>query len=303
MDLRLFTDLNQLVKMRSLVKSISLSAKFKPSGILAGRNNSKLRGQGLDFEELRQYRQGDNLKDIDWKASSRSEKQMVRIFTEETDRSAIVVCDQRKTMMFGSKVYTKSVIAAETSALIAWLFLERGDRIGGIVLNEFQTKICQPKRTAAGVMDLLKQIETTNQSLEHQSRTAQNKSIMSSVLKQAMNMLGHNGTLILITDGEGFTPQDIEIIKRIASKQNIMMFLINDDLELDYRRAEGLVISDGERQLKLTSNEVNVVNYQNDMAQKIILLQRAIVASHLPFGQLNTVDTPHKQLAKLLMGR
>src|SRR6478672_13976404 len=81
------------------------------------------RGRGLNFEEIRDYRTGDDVRSIDWMVTARLQKPHVRVFNEERDRQGLVVVDQRLSMFFGSRLAMKSVTAAETAAVIAWRVL------------------------------------------------------------------------------------------------------------------------------------------------------------------------------------
>ena len=73
----------------------------------------------MNFEEIRKYLPGDDVRNIDWKVTARIRKPHVRVFTEERDRPAILVVDQRMPMFFGSRLYVKSVTAAHLAALTA----------------------------------------------------------------------------------------------------------------------------------------------------------------------------------------
>ena len=108
--------------------------------MLNGRHVSRLRGRGLNFEEMRGYLPGDDIRSIDWKATARTGTPHVRVFTEERDRPALVVVDQRMSMFYGSRLNMKSVTAAEAAAIAAFRVLDAGDRIGGIVFNETEQK-------------------------------------------------------------------------------------------------------------------------------------------------------------------
>ena len=71
------------------------------------------RGRGLNFEELRHYRPGDDIRAMDWKVTQRTGKPHIKVFTEERERNVYLAIDQRMTMFFGSSHKMKSVIAAE----------------------------------------------------------------------------------------------------------------------------------------------------------------------------------------------
>jgi uncharacterized protein (DUF58 family) len=89
----------------------------RPDSVLAGRHASRLRGRGLDFEELRHYQYGDDPRSMDWLATARLGGPYVRVFTEERDREVLLLVDHRLTMFFGSRRAMKSVAAAEVRRL------------------------------------------------------------------------------------------------------------------------------------------------------------------------------------------
>ena len=99
--------------------------------LLSGRHASRIRGRGLNFEEIRGYLPGDDVRSIDWKVTARTREPHVRVFTEERDRPAFLVVDQRISMFFGSRRNMKSVTAAELGAAGAWRVADAGDRCRG----------------------------------------------------------------------------------------------------------------------------------------------------------------------------
>ena len=88
--------------------------------MLHGRHASRLRGRGHNFEELRGYVSGDDIRNVDWKATARSGEPHIRVYIEERDRPVLLLIDQRHNMFFGTRRAMKSVVAAEAAALAAW---------------------------------------------------------------------------------------------------------------------------------------------------------------------------------------
>ena len=104
--------------------------------LLTGRHASRLRGRGLDFEEVRAYLPGDDVRTIDWRVTARTGVPHTRVYTEERDRPALLVVDQRLAMFFGTRLNLKSVTAAEAAALAAWRVFLSGDRVGAVVFDD-----------------------------------------------------------------------------------------------------------------------------------------------------------------------
>src|SRR5262249_32196007 len=115
-----YTTLDDLVRLKFSARNFSFLPRQPIHSLLAGRHASRLRGRGLNFEEIRRYQPGDDIRQIDWKVTVRTRKTHSRVFTEERERTVLLLVDQRRTMFFGSVKNMKSVTAAEAAALAAW---------------------------------------------------------------------------------------------------------------------------------------------------------------------------------------
>src|SRR5262244_3704052 len=110
-----YATLADLVRLRQRSRGFSFLPRQPVQSLLAGRHASRLRGRGLNFEEIRRYQVGDDIRQIDWKVTARTRKTHTRVFTEERERSVLLLVDQRWTMFFGSVKNMKSVTAAEAA--------------------------------------------------------------------------------------------------------------------------------------------------------------------------------------------
>ena len=93
LDPRLYCEYARLVRLQAQVKSFSLLPHLNSGSVLSGRHNSLFRGRGLNFEELRHYQLGDDIRNLDWKVTMRTGKPHVRSYTEEKDRNMIICVD------------------------------------------------------------------------------------------------------------------------------------------------------------------------------------------------------------------
>ncbi len=131
-----YTSVDELVGLEATARDLTFLRKAPVRRLLAGRHESRMRGRGLSFEELREYLPGDDIRTIDWRVTARTGKPVVRVYDEEKDRPALVIVDQRINMFFGSRRAMKSVAAAEVAALCAWRITALGDRVGGFVFGD-----------------------------------------------------------------------------------------------------------------------------------------------------------------------
>lgn len=123
-------ELNELIDLRRYVQSIY----YRPQGkaIRSGSHLSKLRGRGMDFAEVRNYQAGDEIRHMEWRVTARTGRPHVKIYQEERERPVVILTDFNPSMIFGTRIAFKSVIAARLTALLAWTVIKEGDRVGGV---------------------------------------------------------------------------------------------------------------------------------------------------------------------------
>ena len=122
-------DSHQLIKLRYGAKELSHFPKLQARQILAGGHRSHFRGRGMDFDQVRLYQPGDDVRSIDWRVTARTQVPHTKVFIEERERPILIICDLRSSMFFGSQ-RLKSVVACEVSAALAWAGLGINDRVG-----------------------------------------------------------------------------------------------------------------------------------------------------------------------------
>src|SRR5215469_7258414 len=152
---RAYITVDELARLRHRAKGFGFLPRQPVHSLLVGRHASRLRGRGLDFEELRHYVEGDDTRTIDWPATARLGSAYVRVFTEERDRSVLLLVDQRLSMFFGSRLAMKSVAASEAAALAAWRVTSLGDRVGAVVFSEDDITEIRPRARDTTVMQIL----------------------------------------------------------------------------------------------------------------------------------------------------
>src|SRR5215472_18818947 len=94
-DARIYVGIDDLLRLQHRAKGFSFLPRQPVHSLLTGRHASRLRGRGLDFDELRHYYEGDDTRTIDWAATARRGSPHVRVYTEERDRSVLLLVDQR----------------------------------------------------------------------------------------------------------------------------------------------------------------------------------------------------------------
>lgn len=228
-----FTSLRELMEMEQHARHFSLLARQqKVKSILGGKHASKLRGRGLDFEEVRQYVKGDDIRNIDWKVTARTQKAHTRVFSEEKEKPALIVVDQSKSMFFGSTKRTKSVVAAELAALLAFRVLKQGDRVGGVVFADRGIDVLLPKRDRRNILRFLEKIVQRNHELEHSAPISFEESLHET-MRKIRNIVTHDFLVVIISDFHRYAPEVIKFISQVAQHNDVILAKIYDPLEKD----------------------------------------------------------------------
>jgi uncharacterized protein (DUF58 family) len=198
-----YADLDELIRIQFKARDFSFKPQQPVTSILSGRYASRLRGRGLNFEELRRYHPGDDIRTMDWKVTARTRTPHVRVYTEEKDRAVLLLVDQRQNMFFGSRDRLKSVTAAELAALAAWRALGVGDRIGAIIFNDTEMTEIRARRSRENVMQILGEVVRQNHVLTADSTVPANPGQLNNALGKARVLAPHDVLVVIITDGMG----------------------------------------------------------------------------------------------------
>jgi uncharacterized protein (DUF58 family) len=300
-DERVHVSLAHLVRLQHKATGYSFLPRQPIHSLLSGRYASRLRGRGLNFEELRRYHSGDDIRTMDWKVTARTRKPHVRVYTEERDRAVLLLVDQRIHMFFGSHERMKSVAAAEAGALGAWRALGVGDRVGAIVFNDRRIEAIRPQRDKATVMRMLREIERMNRALRADDEVPNNGGQLNTVLQKARRLAMHDTLVVLITDGQGADDETTRLTARLAEHNDVLCILLYDPLRESPRPGPGhAVATDGRLQIDLDLHDPQLVkrvaaDYRREM-EAIRTALRKISAPLLPVSTTGDVVSQIRRL-------
>lgn len=301
-DSRIYCQYAQLVKLKHQAQQLRILPNQLSKLYFNGRHQSLFRGRGLNFEELRHYRVGDDIRYVDWKVTLRTGKPHVRSYSEEKDRQIILCVDQRQSMFFSSVEMMKSVVAAEIAALWGWHCLAMGDRVGWMMLSDVKLYVSQATRSQSTFLSQLQKLSIINQDLNSQSLVGSSVNF-SEWIKSLLQKRYRYSTIILISDWRGCSTQDIEQLKVLQQHNDVLAVVVQDPMEV---QLSGLPIrkswtfSDGSSQVNLTSKDQHqVFNHYLELkksAQRQTLTQ-LMARQKLPYIE---VDTSGKHFSMLL---
>jgi uncharacterized protein (DUF58 family) len=296
-----YTRLEDLVAMRQQARGFSFLPRQPVHSLLAGRHASRLRGRGLNFDEIRRYQAGDDIRQIDWKVTARTRKTHTRVFTEERERTTLLVVDQRISMFFGSVRRMKSVTAAEAAALAAWRVLQQQDRVGALVFNDTDIVEVRPLRSQSAVMRILQAIATQNQALSVQRGEPGNPGMLNEALRRCDRLAKHDYLICIVSDGAGQDEDTQRLLTRIARHNDILFAFVHDPLEGELPAAGPLYFGDGRDQLEVDTGQRTLrERFRDDFAAALATGRQFLMQRDTPVIPLNTVDDVADQVRQRL---
>lgn len=257
LDPRIYCQLKTLVALKPTAAKLSFQHGPFRTSAQAGRHNSKIRGRGLNFEELRHYQNGDDVKNMDWRTTMRTGKPHIRAYSEEKDRQALIVVDQRASMFFGSQHAMKSVVAAQLSALSAWSILRSGDQVGGLVFDDEQSHYTKPRRSDGNVVSFFQSIVSANHKLNADNVVSESHLSLNRTLLQLDKIIEGNSTVIIVSDWQGFNDESLTLLKQLQRKNDVVLIYVHDRFERDLNNINNLVATDGSAQLSMDPKQIN----------------------------------------------
>lgn len=300
-DSRIHVTLDQLARLRVRARGFSLLPRQPVHSLLAGRHASRLRGRGLNFEEIRRYQPGDDVRQIDWKVTVRTRKTHSRVYTEERERGVLLLVDQRASMFFGSVLAMKSVVAAEVAALAAWRVLAQQDRIGALVFNDTRIDEVRPHRSQSTVLGILRAVTDQNQALSFAAPVRPNPGMFNEVLRRAERLAPHDCLVCLVTDAAGNDDESRALLTRIARHNDVLLVFVHDPLEATLPDAGPLVFGNGSQLLEVnTSDRALRERYQSDFDAGRAAGRRFLLQRETPVLPLSTAEDVPVQLRRVL---
>lgn len=140
------------------IKKIHITSGRMVDSMMSGQYRSVFRGAGVEFEEVREYAPGDDVKHIDWKVSARMRRPYVKLYREERELVLMLLVDMSGSTGFGTTDSIKRETAAEVASVLAFNAIRNNDKVGLILFTDTVERFIPPKKGAAHVWRVIKEI-------------------------------------------------------------------------------------------------------------------------------------------------
>jgi len=272
------------------------------------------RGQGIEFEDLREYLPGDDIRHIDWNVTARTNQPHTRLYREDREHTTTVVIDLRPNMFTGSTVL-KAVKACELAAISMWQAMYYGDRCAAIVFSHNGITATRPSSSERGVLraceliantfgDAQLAIQTKALGSTSAGRAAETKlnSNAEPDLQHLLNWLANagrrTGTYILFSGFDNFSVKEgAKLLAALGRRRRVSPVLLLDALEIDGLPSGDYAYKTQDVEKQVTLNSKSSVNLTQKLQQLLGETRSVFKAAHVPLIEFDT----RREASKFLM--
>ena len=218
------------------IKNIHIRTKHLVNASMAGEYESVFRGRGMEFEEVREYQPGDEIRSIDWNVTARMGTPFVKKYKEERELTVMLVVDVSFSGRFGTVNCFKNELAAELAAILAYLAIRNNDKVGLLLFTDRVEKFLPPKKGRSYVWRVIKEVL---------SYAPENKGTNIGVALDFLNrVLDRKAICFLISD---FLTSGYEKSLRLTNKKHdLIAVTISDPKEVELPEIGLMEIEDAE---------------------------------------------------------
>ena len=140
------------------VRKIEIKTRGLSNEIFAGKYHTAFRGRGMSFSEVREYRAGDDVRDIDWNVTARSSKPHIKIYEEERELTMMLLVDVSDSRSFGTTDRLKKNVITEIAAVLAFSAAQNNDKVGCIFFSDKVEKFIPPKKGKSHILTIIREL-------------------------------------------------------------------------------------------------------------------------------------------------
>ena len=298
--------MNELYVNRQMLLDLGPQARLManppgqiPPGALSGERASRQQGRGLNFDSLRRYQPGDDIRMIDWQTTARLRTPWVRQYNEERERPVFLLVDQRLDMHFATRGQTKASAAAKTAALLAWRSHHDGDRLGSLVFNDTTLALqpCSaPRRTLPALLDNLTHYnQLLAQQYPHEPERTQT---LAQALQRAASAIPRGAWVAILSDFHDLDAPAQAMLAHLRRRCEVSAFVLFDDLHLRLPRSGTLAACYGGRSASVTLTSALSADIRQHIIGRLARQQQQLNQLGIRVNHLTVTQDLLRQLQK-----
>jgi len=282
--------LDSLLELRYQASNIFHKTYKRSSAALSGNYSSAFRGRGIDFSEVRLYEPGDDIRNMDWRVTARTNKPHVKLFTEERERPVLFVVDCGPSMQFGTRAAFKSVVAAKIAATLAWSAMSHGDRVGAVLYAGENHEEVKPAGGKRGILKFLKRLVDWN-SENFGKQQPEEKTELIDVVARLKRVARPGSLIYFISDFTNLDKKSEQYLSQIARHCDMVMINVFDHIEKHPPPPGNYMMTDGFSFEKLSMDNSDMRNaLREEFVQREDNLQQFCKKNRVHYFSIATND-------------
>jgi len=252
---------DKILELIKKIRKIQIRTTQIADTLLAGAWHSAFKGRGMQFEEVRSYQPGDEIRDIDWNVTARMNHPYVKVYKEERELTVILLVDISASCQFGSSDRLKKELIAEISSVLAFAAIKNNDNVGLILFSEEVEKYIPPKKGSRHVLRVIREL-VAYESLKKKTDLLKALDFMGGIFRKA-------SICFLISDF--ICPLHEKKMSVLAQKHDLIAIRVLDPYELKFPKMELIHLFDletGHRQMIDTSNKKVIANFEQNAKKR-----------------------------------
>jgi len=290
----LHPQLDDLLELRHQARTLGIAAHHLVNSTFAGLYASVFRGTGLDFDEVREYQQGDDIRNMDWLVTARTNTPHLKVFREERQRSVILCIDTGPHMSFGTRGTFKSIQAARAAALIGWAASKQHDRVGGVLFGNPATDL-RYFRATPGRRGLWQLLRALTEPIE-QGDTDETQ--LMAALQHLDSGTGTGSLIFVIAPINQVTTGFERVLGSLKQRHDVVLLPVDDPADRDLPAIGPVIFSNAAGELLEvdTDNEVGRQAFRADWEQRREELRQLSYRMGMGLMPVSTSEDVHTSL-------
>jgi uncharacterized protein (DUF58 family) len=237
------------------IRQIELRTNRVVTETLAGQYHSVFKGQGMNFDEVREYQPGDDVRAIDWNVTARMNHPFIKKFVEERELTLMLVVDVSGSGLFGSRAQSKRELAAEIASVLAFSAIRNNDKVGLLLFTDEVEKFIPPRKGRSHVLRVIREVlffepkrrgTDLVQALEFMGRVLPHRAI-GVVISDFISPVHRASGIPSAARSQNPLPPELQTALRIANrKHDVVAVQITDRYELELPALGRLTLEDAE---------------------------------------------------------
>lgn len=221
------SDVQQTRELLARLRRVEIRARGLSHQIFAGEYHSAFKGKGMAFSEVRAYRYGDDVRNIDWNVTARLRDPYVKVFEEERELTVMLLVDVSGSRRFGTDLLTKQNVMTELAAILAFSAIQNNDKIGVILFSDRVERFIPPKKGRKHILRIIWELMSFQ---PESSRTD-----IGQALRFLTNAIKKRSTAFLLSDFVDFSsegePRFVDPLRIASNKHDLVGVRVYDPRE------------------------------------------------------------------------